>query len=527
MTRIDLEIHEDAVSAVNKIKNINDSGIELIIPEGSVLFESIFNLRLIKTQAEKQGITIQFTTEDETGLDLISIIEDNEVSGFSSEGIETDALPESNQYPEDEMGNMDNNEFNSQNSRPRINIGLPDISKITHNIRMPNLKFRKGLIILPIILILLGGYMVYGKTKPQAEATIKLSSQSLTRSITIKVSSDKTTSPEDKILRGTKIVTTVEETVTTNTTGEKQVGKKASGKITLYNKTEEEIEMDKGDIVQFEKDDINYDYLLKDDVTIPARTEDPVTLTITPGTADVEVEAKDIGDKFNIEDGEDLDVDGYKNSAVVGKTKEEIDGGESKAVKIFAEEDKTTLQKQISDTVKEKANADLLGKVSSKQELIKGSTTVVITKEEYDKKVGDETTEVKLTQTAEATGLLYLKADLDTLLDKLVADLIPEGFKLSKEERDVKVEILGNTTDSILTSTEADIQVTLKTDIIPNINQDEIKNNLKGKSLKEAQELIGGLRDVQEYSFKLDPMVPFFQKVPNDPNRIKIEIVND
>lgn len=34
MTRLELEIHDDALAAVNKIKSLNDSGVELIIPEG-------------------------------------------------------------------------------------------------------------------------------------------------------------------------------------------------------------------------------------------------------------------------------------------------------------------------------------------------------------------------------------------------------------------------------------------------------------------------------------------------------------
>jgi hypothetical protein len=76
MTKLELEIHEDVISVINKIKSTNDAGIELIIPEGSVLFENVLNLKILEKEAEQTGKTLHFTTEDESGLNLIAAIKD-------------------------------------------------------------------------------------------------------------------------------------------------------------------------------------------------------------------------------------------------------------------------------------------------------------------------------------------------------------------------------------------------------------------------------------------------------------------
>src|SRR3989304_1532278 len=76
MTKLELEVHDDALSAINKIKNLNDSGIELVIPEGSILFDNIISLKLISQAAEKNQKIIQFTTTDETGASLIAMLEE-------------------------------------------------------------------------------------------------------------------------------------------------------------------------------------------------------------------------------------------------------------------------------------------------------------------------------------------------------------------------------------------------------------------------------------------------------------------
>ena len=76
--------------------------------------------------------------------------------------------------------------------------------------------------------------------------------------------------------------------------------------------------------------------------------------------------------------------------------------------------------------------------MGDKQKFIDGSTQVSITNESFSHDVGEETDKLTLNQTASAIGLVYVKDDLDQLMDKLVEDLIPDGYELSDRERDIK-----------------------------------------------------------------------------------------
>ena len=56
MNKITLEIHDDVMSAINKIEESAVGDVQVEIPESSVLFDNILSLKLIK---KKQRIWIK------------------------------------------------------------------------------------------------------------------------------------------------------------------------------------------------------------------------------------------------------------------------------------------------------------------------------------------------------------------------------------------------------------------------------------------------------------------------------------
>lgn len=508
MTRLELEIHDDALAAVNKIKSLNDSGVELIIPEGSVLFDNITNLKLISHLAEKSQKVVQFTTADETGMALISMLEEPGTTPLQD-------------YPQREY----EQEAEVSPEKSRFVFKKPRLPKI--RMRFPQLN--KGAVLGGAVLAILLGTVFFISKKPVANTKIILESQPLTRSLTIKVKAGAETNPEKMELKGQTLESAVEVTDEIATTGEKLVGEKASGKAIIYNKTDEEIELDKGDKLNYDEKDLVF--VLKDDVKIPPKEEQPSSepseIVYKLGEATVDIEAADIGDAYNIDEDETLEVDGYKSSEMTAKTKDDLSGGESKKVKVVSEEDKTNLQKKVTETAKTKAAGDIGRKLGKTQRLVEGSVTAQITKEAYNAKVGDEADNLTLTAYAGAAGLTYLDSELNSLLDKLVQNLVPEDHDLSEKQREVTVTPLGNSNTSVLNSTEADLQVTLKTFTVTRIDKDELKKSMAGKSVAEAEKILGGIRNITTYSIEINPTIPLFGKVPKDLDRIILDIANE
>ena len=169
----------------------------------------------------------------------------------------------------------------------------------------------------------------------------------------------------------------------------------------------------------------------------------------------------------------------------------------------------------------------LKSKLTSPNKLVAGATSSLINKEAYSGKAGDQADKLTLTQTITVTGLTYSEMDLNNLLNKISESLAPQNFALSKKDWSLKVDVLGNSTSSTLSTSEADLQVTLKTSVVPVVDKDQIKKSLSGKPYKEALKLLGGITNVSNYELSISPGLPFFKNVPKDPAKIELTIENE
>ena len=113
---------------------------------------------------------------------------------------------------------------------------------------------------------------------------------------------------------------------------------------------------------------------------------------------------------------------------------------------------------------------------------------------------------------------------MNKLLGSLLKDFVPDGYELSGEEKQLSVEILGNSDSTILSSDEADVQVTVKTFVRVKINEDAIKKSLVGKKLNEAEKIIGGIKNIKNYEITISPNIPFLTRIPSNISNIQIEV---
>ncbi len=520
MNKIVLDINDDVVAALDKIKQVDGASIEVEIPEGSIVLDNITNLKLLERKAADFNKSLHFHTIDPVGKTLISIMsnEEEENSGYLTKRVALD----------------DQFETTSSLRSGRHLKFLPTFPNPFKYVRTPALGKLKIIIPLLLFLMLTGGAGAYFvNSKPIANITIVVKSQPLIKSFPINVSATASTSESAKTLNGNTKSATVTETATIETTGETLEGEPAKGDVRLYNKTDEEIKLKKGTQLKFDDDPKDLLYKTTSEVTIPAETElpadpaDPEGITkYKAGEKTVGIESAEFGSVYNIDKGEEMFVADYDDDELYARTEEKIEGGISKKVKVVAKEDIEKLKSEMTPKILEKSEAALKAKETSNEKFITGSVETALVSEQYSHKENEKTDELELTQTAESKGLFYSKTELNALVDKLVDKFVPDGFKLSSEERDVKVEILGDSDNSVLDSTEADLQITLKTYVIPNIDEETLKNELAGKSLKEAEKILGAIRNIKTYGINLENALPlaFFQRVPNDISNINLDV---
>jgi hypothetical protein len=531
MEKVNVEIHEDVVSVIEKIKNSTSSQVELYLPEGAVLFENGLNLKLIKRESERVGKTVDFFTEDENGLYLIDMIEGVRADASSSD-IAEDFI--SREISIDEIMGVESKKKKSMGVKlpsikaPKIKLDgfkLPSIS-------LPRISFKSNLPLIIgglIMLIVLGvgGYHLFWRV-PKADVKIIVSSQPLIKSVEMEVRTDAKNSAEDRTLKGEVISTTVKEEVSVETTGQKIVGEKAKGRIRIINRTTEDKDFDKGEEL-YSKDDSDLVYILDDDVTVPGGTSEiPVNpsdpVVITPGNAEADVIAKEIGKDYNIDSGETLKFDDYSSSNYIAEVVEDVDGGSSDTLSIVAQEDLDSLIEKIAESVGTKGADSLKNSVKGDQKFVDGSESESLSEETYTASLGDETDEVSLSRTYLYQGLTYNDSELSSLLDTLLEGFVPDGFELSEEDTEVNVEVLGNTDATTLTTTQADLQVTLKSFVIPKLDKDSLKEQLVGIKLVDAQKILGGVRNIRTYELNLNPNIPLLQRMPSNIVNISIDL---
>ena len=500
MTRLTLEIFDDIVSTLTKLQNINDSGVELEIPEGSILFENVLNLKLIRKHADKYGVVVHFVTTDPAGNILVEMIEE----GAGKFGTDTKEVGEKN---------------------------IETFVTTRRRLVFPKIKLPKVQVVPVVIALLIVAFFAFNQSKREAIAKIIINSQPLTRSITVKVKANTPSDATAKILAGTNVKNTLEITKEGTTTGTKLVGDKAKGKIKIFNKTDADKEFKKGQIVVYSSNNKDYEFTINDGLTVPKATEDitdPLNPIAVYGEAEIGATASIVGADYNIGSGKTLSVDDYKKADFSAASSEEFKDGKSETKKIVAEIDIKKVSSDIDVEIAKQSSQSLSQKVANSQALISQSAKSTLVKETPNHKVGDETDKVTVTRVVEVEGLVYMKDELDRLLDALVKEFVPQGYVLSSKDRQINVEVLGNTDNSVLSSIEADIQVTLKTFVVPDISEDNIKKQLAGKSTDEAKKILGSIQNIKTYEFKLiRGLLPFFNTVPEKLDKIKVEIVKE
>jgi hypothetical protein len=524
MTKVSIEIHDDVVTTIFKIKNINDQGVELEIPEGSVLFDNILNLKLIKKETEKYGITVHFFTRDEVGNNMIqSIDEDTE-----SIAVDVEELQESNISEP------------AQEAAEGIQ-GIPDLSTISvpkiklPPVRLPNIQMKKISALKPILLGVVPVVIIFGVllslTKNQhATAEITIASQPLARSFPVKVMAGQETNVNTKVLKGTTLSVLIDNSKDIATTGEKIIGKKAEGSVKIYNDTTSEKKFKKGTELQYKTSKETLSFFTTEDITIPKTItsgtdpDDPDKIISTRGSEVVEVIAGDFGSKYNLAEDKEVTIRGQKSSEFSGLVSSDIKGGKSETVKAVTLEDKTKLKEELLQDIVSAAEQQLQNKAGYNQTLIKGSTKTTIIKETYSKDTDEEADKLTLSLSVQAEGLMYQKSDINTMMDSMVQSYIPEGFMLSNKEREVTTDVLGNSSSSVLNSNTADIQVTFKTYVVPDISEDKLKQQLAGQKITDAQKILGAIKNIKGYNLKVSPNIPLLNSVPKNPKQIEIII---
>jgi hypothetical protein len=414
------------------------------------------------------------------------------------------------------------------------NTGVPVLSNILGifkkfklpNIKLGNLSLNKSKlnlkVIIPVGVVL---FLVIGTilcTTVFASTTIKVSLKELELSASQEVSGTLNTSQVDPVTLNIPIENLqldLNESKSLDTTTEKDVGvTKATGKVTMFNKTVTPITVNSGTKVSIKVGSTTYTYLTTALATVPA-TYSVINGTMW-GSREVAVSAENAGTSSNLSNqGTNvLSVNGYASSSLTAimVTGTSFSGGTSKKAKIVSKADIDKLKKDLTDSLKLRAKDEITTKFSDNYLLLTTDPEFKIISEKPSVAIGGEAASVDYEIVAQATLKGISKTNLTAasklLAEKKVSELGEIDIKNSTSNYELKGYVNGTAT--ILLTVNAKYYIKLK--------ETELKEKIAGKNMSDAKNALSEVNNLVVDELTIYPtFIPdFLKKVPTGKDKV-------
>lgn len=444
--------------------------------------------------------------DDEEGEDFGFVVGD--VAEMDKEELKVSA--------EDEIASQETGLVETDDFEQQLEPQTTSLEKPGGRFKLPFLSFSvfkkfKNIPILGaigIIVLILGAYLLL----PKAEVKIFVEPKILEKDTQVTADpTQKTVDENSKIIPGQIVETEVSGTSKNNASGKKQIGDPAKGTVVIRNKTDSAITLSKGTNLTGN----NQKFTLDLSVTIASRSADDGTWGKANGT----LTAVNIGADGNLPSGVDMTASNYSIDKIVAKTEGNFSGGTSKDVTVVSDEDQKKLLASLASDLRKQAQQKLQDKFLGKK-ILEEALSENIIKKSYSKNINDQASEFSLNLTINYKGVAFEEKDLKQIVGKLVTTQVPEGFALDLAETETQADVSKLEKDGRLI-----FLARFKAKLLPKLNENKIRNEIKGKSASEVEKTLKGTDNVLGSEIKIIPSLPkILQRLPILGRNIKIEV---
>lgn len=588
-----LEPDDEITVVIDRLKTCRSAAIVLVIPRGSVLAQSIVNLKILKRNAEELDREIFLVTNDritrniasQIGITVYSKVAEAErakpqsapvvqrgiglhkssqsmgdAEGPSKSSVgqggfkvnsyaryKADVEPESTEDSnQDEKAPEDG--FVSRKISVPINMHVdtaeddePEISeeadgyelsnseaieqeeiaeKIDHRKVAPmNYKkvhnSRRVLLVIFAVVLIIGlafGYVFL----PYASASVQLKTQDYTKEFEAQVSRTATEiDPKNAIVPGSLVTVEREETKQFASTGTKEIGDKATGKMTISNGYDTSShKYAKG--TRFTSQ--GKAFLADSDFSVDAATLSLSggNVNITPGTGTVTVTAEEAGESYNLAAGNYVIVGAPSKITAKGS---DMSGGTTKQLKVVTDKDLSDAEASLKNQVTESTKNEIKDKATaSGAVLLLGSLVSEVLSESHSKDAEAEADGFDFTIKIKTFTLSFNERDLRSMATAMISDEIKANQMLVNPD---KSELTYELKESDRNVELAKLKVTFKGKVAPKMEESTVKSLIRNRSLSGA---IASLKTQDTVlDAKIDVWPTFLGRTPMIVNRLKVQ----
>jgi len=536
-----IDTEDDITAIIGKIKASNEKIVALVPPKRIGVLQSAVNLRLLARITETSNKHLVLVTNNKAlvALSAIAMIPVAKNLQSKPEIAEIDPVEVDDGEDIIEGANMPIGDLvkTTDNSTDAVvtdvidtididgtiakkEFNNPDQKNLSKNVKVPNfITFRRKLFIGIVLAICLIVFLVWAVIyAPSAKIIITAQTSPAPVSLAVKLGGTAVTDVTKNVVQTVLKQTKKDVSVTFTATGKKDIGNKAVGIITVKN-------CDGDSFVILANTEFTANsgqkFVNPAEAVVPKLAGKASTCIINgtgAGAVDVAVVAEKQGETYNI-DPTTYSIDGVGASAFVYANGTAMAGGTTKLATVVTADDIQKATQALNDLSSDSVKQQLIGQFTNGEIVVKDSFKVDHVAAVSVPAVDIEATApVKLTSATTYTLTAIAKAELQTFLK----DSITKQIKDVKSQRIYDDGIDAVALSGYLSNDQgATVNVTTTGKIGPNIDQDSIKKQSKGKQYGDVQSLISEIEGINSVDVKFSYF--WVNTVPNDDNKITVE----
>ncbi len=384
-----------------------------------------------------------------------------------------------------------------------------DVKKIGGSGRLSSIIFRKAtlfivggaIIALGLVLYLtLGSARIVIKPKKQdVDITVKMTSSTEIQSI----------ETDSNKIPGQKFTSQTEVSQTFPASGKKDVAQKATGTVTLYNKSSKAQKLVATTRLESSKGLI---FRIPETVTVPAATSDTA-----PGAIDSAIYADKPGNEYNI-DPDTFTIPGFAGkpefALFSAKSTKPVSGGVIGPSSIVTEKDYLSAQSSLMSQLKTALIEEL--KSQAGDLTVIGGPIVTFEKPVANAKPDEAAENLQMKLKGSAQVIAFRESDAI----KLVNSLLSKEAKVGLLTKDLSIAYGSASLDNAGALMTFDASVSGKAAGI--IDSDKILKNILGMNEAQIRSYLNGVTEIESVRIILSPR--WVHNVPKDKDKVKLEV---
>ncbi len=531
-----VDIDDEITSIIDKVITSRERIVALVLPKRASMLQSIVNMKLLKRSADNAKKKIVLITSDPGVVPLAGIADVHVAKTLQTKP----EIPEKPKLFEEDESTIDD-EVELDKSLPIATLAgdnvdeevadIPEepseevktskkkVKKDKKKFKVPNFsKFRIKLILAALLIVLLiGGWVSATKVLPKADITIKTDTKSFSKDLKLIAS---IAAPDGGEVLPAKIeVLEKDDAATVPATGEKNVGKRAEGLMTLTNCIDDDSDHTIPKGTSFSKDGKTFvttkAVTLKESIYLSGKcaTGD---FSGYGGNKDVEVEAVEGGTSYNIDAG-------AYNSSIAGINAygSKMKGGTDDVKKVVSQADIDKATSQLKEETSE-GSVDALKSLLASQGFIPFENTYKADdpKLTISEEVNSEASSVTVAGKSVYRMTGVKKEAISEAIKKAALDDIDDSAQVISDTGIDRATV--RLTEKDAENFELDISTLVTAG--PQLDAESLKAEILSKRYSETESYLSSKAGVVDVDIEYSPF--WVNQTPKNPEKVTITIEN-